>query len=103
MLNPEVDGGSGGDIPKLGSQTQLILCPMPLISDMPGGLTLHNMNTKPKPELKEYHEKWQTGQAFLIKLKGYVFCGWGSCVVCVWMCVCVCLGWCGCVCVCVCV
>jgi hypothetical protein len=34
---------------------------MPLISDLPGGLTLHNMNTKPKPEVKEYDEKWQTG------------------------------------------
>ncbi len=57
-----IGGGAGGaDIPKMGSQTQLILCPMALISDMPGGLTLHNMNTKPKPELKEYHEKWQTG------------------------------------------
>jgi hypothetical protein len=59
-LNPEVDGG-GGHSQNGEPDSALILCPMPLISDMPGGLTLHNMNTKPKPELKEYHKKWQTG------------------------------------------
>lgn len=62
MLNPKVMGGrkhsQNGEPDSADPLSyQLILCPMRLISDMPGGFTLHNVHTKPKPELKEYHEK----------------------------------------------